>query len=200
MPENLQKIDVFRDVVFNDASSTAENIRIKAEQESVRIVEQAEDEFLRDAYYKVSENTRKIKNECKRKVSKSSYEAHKAVLAKRNEIVNRFFDDVKNELSDFADSGRYSAYLVNKLLEVNSALPFYPGVVIHVAPKDRDLDLFAKSYSFLKTAVNNNIKIGGFKAFYPKEKIFADVTLDRALADARAGFSGKAELRLDNIV
>jgi vacuolar-type H+-ATPase subunit E/Vma4 len=200
MAESLQKIDMFRELVFNDAESVANNTKAKAEQESIRIIEQAEDEFLRDAYYKVSEGSRKIKGDCKRKVSKNSYEAHKAVLAKRNDIINGFFADVQKELSDFADSGKYSTYLINKMLEVNSAIPFYDGVVIQVSPKDKELDIFAKSYSFLTTKVNANIKIGGFKAFYPNEKIFADVTLDRALANEREIFAMKSELRLDNVL
>ena len=127
----------------------------------------------------------------KKEFSRCDFETTKAVRAHRNELIEGFFSEISKELSEFTKSDKYDGYLENSITRAEGALG--KGCVILAAVKDVDK---VKALTENEVRADSSIILGGICALDEDKGLFADLSIDAALADEKEKFSDKAELRL----
>lgn len=127
----------------------------------------------------------------KKEFSRCDFETAKAVRAHRNELVEDFFAEIAGELSEFAGSEKYGGYLESSIRKAETALG--KGCVILAALRDVER---VRALTKNEVRPDSSITLGGICAMDESRGLFADLSLDAALADEKEKFSDKAELRL----
>lgn len=127
----------------------------------------------------------------KKEFSRCDFETTKAVRAHRNELIEGFFAEISEELAEFTRSAKYDGYLENSIKKAEDTLG--KGCVILAAVKDVDR---VKALTKNEVRADSSIIIGGICAMDEGKGLFADLSIDAALADEKEKFSDKAELRL----
>ncbi|GHU59024.1 hypothetical protein FACS1894133_4900 [Clostridia bacterium] len=198
MEEN-EKIAAFRDSVRVGIERKISGVVEEAERQSKIIIENAEDQFLRHSYDVINRRSKIIKSVSRRRVATANTEAKRETLKRRNDLVGEFFAGIRANVVEFTKSRGYSTFIEAKLIRVNAEKPVYNWTRIMVREQDLPLaqSLTAK-YEGLHAEIDNGIKVGGFILFYPKEKQYIDMTLDKSLQTARENFIYNAELMLPN--
>lgn len=193
---NDQKITAFQDSVHKEIDDEINYIISHASEERSRIIEQAKDDFLNDSFRRISDETKIIKNKCRHRVSKQSFDSNKAVLEKRNSLIDEFFFSLEKKLKDFTASKEYDNYLAKTLKDINKTQPLYEGVVVHVNNADLTKSSLLGDVKGVRLEASKKIKLGGMTIFYPNEKLYIDLTLDKQLKKERENFTKNPELRL----
>lgn len=193
---NNQKIAAFQDSVLKEIDDKIVHMLANANEERKRIVEKAKDDYLVESFRRVSNETKLIKNACRRRVSKQSFDSERAVLTERNSLIDDFFGGIEKKLKAFAVSSGYADYFKDVLKSANEKMPFYEGVTVQVSPADYAKTALLNDFPALKAESSRKIKIGGMTVYYPNEKLYVDLTLDKQLKKERDGFVNNSELRL----
>lgn len=127
----------------------------------------------------------------KKELSRCEFETTKAVRAHRKNIIDGFFEEIRGELAEFAKSDKYDGYLKRALDKAESEL--CGSFTVLAAPKDVER---VKKLTKHEVRAELSIMIGGISAICEEKGLFADYTLDNALAEERDAFTDKPELRL----
>ena len=102
-----------------------------------------------------------IQSDIKRQMAKAELSAKRELLLYRNQISEKVFQNVKKQLSDFAQSSDYKTYLINSIRDCinNQSLQD-----IKILVRQEDLDLLRENDFTQQFAVeqDSSIRLGGF--------------------------------------
>ncbi|MCM1164998.1 MAG: hypothetical protein NC299_14465 [Lachnospiraceae bacterium] len=188
---NSSKLERFRAQIDRQAdeeiSELTERIR-----EKKNAAGKAKAEFAaREALARVHAEQNSAAARYKKEFSRCDFETTKAVRAHRNELIEGFFAEISEELSEFTRSDKYDGYLESSIARAEAALG--KGCVIMAAVKDVDR---VRALTKNEVRADSSIILGGICALDEVKGLFADLSIDAALADEKEKFSDKAELRL----
>ena len=185
----------------------------KAEKFRVAINKQADDEIARSVKeirakksaagkareeHELAEALAKVRAErsaqemrFKKEISRCEFETTKAVRVRRKELIDGFFEEIRADLVEFAQSKKYDDYIKRSLAKAETEL----GGKLVVFAAGRDVEA-VKKWTVHEVRVDNKIMIGGIAALDEEKGLYADYTLDNALEQEREAFTDKPELRL----
>lgn len=127
----------------------------------------------------------------KKEMSRCDFETARAVRVHRKELIDGFFNEIRQDLVEFTRSSKYDGYLWNSLKKAEAELG--KGCVILAAVKDVSrLEGLTQS----EVREDNSIQIGGICAMDEKRGLFVDFSMDKALENELENFSNRTELRL----
>lgn len=188
---NSSKLERFRAQIDKQADEEIAQLTARI-REKKNAAGKAKAEFAaREALAQVRAEQNSAAARYKKEFSRCDFETTKAVRAHRNEIVESFFSEISEELAEFTKSAKYDGYLENSIKKAEEALG--KGCVILAAAKDVDR---VKALTKNEIRADNSILLGGICAMDEKRGLFADLSMDAALAEEKEKFSDKAELRL----
>lgn len=188
---NSSKLERFRAQIDRQADEEIAELTARI-REKKNAAGKAKAEFAaREALAQVHAEQNSAAARYKKEFSRCDFETTKAVRAHRNELVEGFFAEISEELSEFTKSAKYDGYLERSIKRAEDALG--KGCVILAAVKDVDR---VKALTKNEVRADNSILLGGICALDEGKGLFADLSLDAALADEKEKFSDKAELRL----
>ncbi|MCL1822589.1 MAG: hypothetical protein FWG44_00100 [Oscillospiraceae bacterium] len=188
---NNKTLENIRLSVIRETDETAAAITECAEKEKMDLINQTCDDCIALSYERVTEGVREIKQTCARRVSKNSFDVFKAILSRREELIEELFTEISDELIRFTESKDYISFTENKLKQADSERPL-KNAVAYIKSED------AGKIKCLgaEVRISEKIKLGGVNLFYPDEKIWVDLTLDKLLRDERNHFAHKSELEI----
>ncbi|MBD5128546.1 MAG: hypothetical protein HDT43_01255 [Ruminococcaceae bacterium] len=188
---NSSKLERFRAHIDKQADEEIAELTARI-REKKNAAGKAKAEFAaREALAQVHAEQNSAAARYKKEFSRCDFETTKAVRAHRNELIEGFFAEISEELSEFTKSEKYGGYLENSIKRAEGALG--KGCVILAAVKDVDR---VKALTENEVRADNSIILGGICALDEEKGLFADLSIDAALADEKEKFSDKAELRL----
>lgn len=118
------KLDTFAAMVLKDAAHKAGLLLNQARQENLKLMEEQEIIFLRDAYHSIQEAINKIEKENNEVYSAKLFEAKQLLFKKRQEIMEGVFQRVQDRLEQYREREEYAdrleAFLRNGLKEVGT--------------------------------------------------------------------------------
>ncbi|MGN0680304.1 MAG: V-type ATP synthase subunit E family protein [Oscillospiraceae bacterium] len=188
---NASKISRFQAAVDEQADKEiAQRVAQIRERNSAagKIRAQAED---REELAKIRAERNAAETRIKKELSRCDFEIERAVLSHRKELIDGFFEELKDELAAFAASDKYEAHLKKSLEKATEAL----GKEFVVLAKAADIDK-VKVLTQNEVRVDVSITIGGICAMNEDKGLFADFSLDSALDEEREAFVSKKELTI----
>ncbi len=127
----------------------------------------------------------------KKELSRCEFETTKAVRAHRREMIDDFFEEIREELVRFARSDKYDELLKRSLAKAESEL----GSSFTVLAAAKDVER-VKKLTKHEVRAELSIMLGGISAVCEEKGLYTDYTLDSALAEEKEAFTDKQELRL----
>lgn len=188
---NSSKLERFRTQIDKQADEEIAELTARI-REKKNAAGKAKAEFAaREALAQVRAEQNSAAAKYKKEFSRCDFETTKAVRAHRSELIESFFAEISEELAEFTKSAKYDGYLERSIAGAEDALG--KGCVILAALKDVDR---VKALTKNEVRADNSIILGGICAMDESKGLFADLSIDAALADEKEKFSDKAELRL----
>lgn len=188
---NSSKLERFRAQIDRQADEEIAELTARI-REKKNAAGKAKAEFAaREALAQIHAEQNSAAARYKKEFSRCDFETTKAVRAHRNELIEGFFTEISEELSEFTKSDKYDGYLENSIKKAERALG--KGCVILAAVKDVDR---VRALTKNEVRADSSIMLGGICALDEDKGLFADLSIDAALADEKEKFSDKAELRL----
>ena len=132
-----------------------------------------------------------VESRVKKEMSRSDFETARAVRVHRKELIDGFFEEIREDLVEFTQSTEYDGYLWKSLKKAEET--FGKDCVILAAVKDIPR---LEGMTRCEIRVENSILIGGICAMDEKRGLFIDLSIDKALQDEMEAFSQRPELRL----
>lgn len=173
------KLDKFKNAVFSDAKSQADEIIRISEEKSKDDIDKA----LNDANEMVKRETAKIDEEVDRKIkfalSKNLLESKSRVIEKRQELIDNIFAGVKKQLEDFSNTDKYTDFILEKIKSAEKQYPNQKGI-IYLRSKDMK---FKDKFSSDKFSVREreSMELGGVMIAFESIGIILDNTFENAL-------------------
>ena len=192
MENQTNKLERFKQAVFEDAEKQAKLITEAADKQRETELAQAkiEAQSLADSKKAASDKTEEAR--AVREISSKQLEAKRNVLCHREKLIDSVFDSVKNRLAAFKASGEYELWLKEKAEKCKQTYPEHKGV-LYLSPEDMT---FAPELAGFEVKSRDSIELGGVLAVYDDMGIALDYTFDSAFEQQRSAFTEKAELVL----
>ena len=192
MENQTNKLERFKQAVFEDAEKQAKLITEAADKQRETELAQAkiEAQSLADSKKAAADKTEEAR--AVREISSKQLEAKRNVLCHREKLIDSVFDSVKNRLAAFKASGEYELWLKEKAEKCKQTYPEHKGV-LYLSPEDMT---FAPELAGFEVKSRDSIELGGVLAVYDDMGIALDYTFDSAFEQQRSAFTEKAELVL----
>ena len=186
-----EKLDMFRDVIARQTDEEINDLCNKARAQRAASGKGRQDAAAKEALDEVRAKCDALTAKHRRELSRCDFETNRAILSHRNELIADFFSEIEADIERFVSSESYDDYLKGAIERAAALLG--GGIVIYAAGRDAER---VRSLTSLEVRTDVTIRLGGISAADEEKGLFADLTLDRALADERDAFSDKSELRL----
>lgn len=200
MTEASEKLELFSKTVFKETSEKVSKMIREAEKIRDDRILGASDRFLAMATTRIEDEKRAIEQKYVRLRASEKLQANKELLALRESLIEKLFDNVKKRLSEYTEKDEYAGKLESICLSIANE---HEGKTGEICLSRKDYELSEKILSKLPagyTAVaDKSIKLGGVKVIFEKDNIMCDMTYDCALEEARESFCLEEKLRLEAV-
>ena len=193
MTDQTQKLEKFKQAVFDEAAAKADEIIKETEEQCEEMVARAK----ADADYLVSESKARADKEYRestqRTESAGKLESRRKVLTAREEIIGKVFANVREKLEAFRGTADYEGLLIKRVEECAKAYPDKKGEVRVAAADMKYADKLTCGGRFT-VCESSNILLGGVMVVFPEDNLAMDCTFDNEYNRQKNGFAGKAGL------
>ncbi|MBR1422569.1 MAG: V-type ATP synthase subunit E [Ruminococcus sp.] len=187
-----EKLERFRQAVFDEADRKARDITEAAELEYKNRLDEAQNNAAQSEQDAKKEADRAMQDRQLREVSAQRIGSQRNVLIHREELIERVFSNVRQKLADLRKTDKYKAYLKQKATLAWGEYPEFKGTA-YLAPEDMK---YADVFDGFEVKERDGIELGGVLIVYDEQGIALDNTFDSAFEEQRALFSNRSELAL----
>lgn len=188
---NASKLGRFKAAIEKQAEEEAKRLtmELRAKDEEVSKVRAGYELHKESAKIRAERNAAEIR--IKKEISRCESEIERAALSHRKELIDGFFEELREELQRFTESGEYDKYIKKSLDKAADEL----GSDFVVLARQCDLDR-VKRVTNAEVRVDHTIIIGGICAMSQSKGLFADYSFDNSLKEEKQAFVSRKELML----
>lgn len=191
-----EKLQRFSESVYKDAQNQCEVLLKEAEEKANAETDVFETECLETAYKTIKKQMTQILRSANEKVSKAEIDAKKALLLKREEILNEVFSSVLNKIAAYKQTEDYKKYLIDAVLKAKES-GGKDGITVHLASSDAGYAKIIEEQCGVNTAVSDTDDfIGGICVLMKNSNQIIDMSFAMRLGEAREEFLKSSGLTL----
>ena len=116
------KINNFRNCVLIDAKKQRDEILCEAENYENAQKQAAEKEIFSHIYDSLQQCRIKLEKEAGEKISEASEKCRRSIIAKREEITDKVFEQLRERIEEIRTTDKYKVYLENCIKEAADAV------------------------------------------------------------------------------
>lgn len=183
------RLEQFRQAINTQADAEAAELTRQYEEKREAMAKEKSERSSGEALAEIKSERARAAAYFRKELSRCEFDKKNAVLAHRSELLEKLFKEISQRISDWTNTPAYMDYLKNALEKAERQ--FGSGIVICA----RAADIPAlRELTKLPVNEDNSIILGGISAY--SDHRFADFTLDSRLAEQKADFPRREELRL----
>ena len=198
MSYDEKKLVNFKELILNDAKEKAKKIEEESmafEKEELKKIEESSNV---KALEELEREVKNLKSEYEYKLSKKSFEIKKAILEKRNCLIEDLFEKCRKTILNFTTTKEYEEYVINKIKKYVEPNISYK-ILVKISKADFKLKENILNISeVFELEEDFKIKLGGFKVVDLKKSIEFDETFDSSLENLFEDFFKNSKLNLKN--
>lgn len=182
-------LEYFQKAINLEADREREEILSEAKEIEANALEKIRNESSRDAKIQMDKEINEIILENKKEISTMQRKINLDLIAKREELQNKVFEEAKQQLLAFTNDAKYQAWVEKQIQSLDLDL-YEGGLEIRITSKDEALFATLKS-SFngeVQIVVDNALEIGGFVATNRAKGLIVDCSLDDRLESCKEWF------------
>lgn len=189
MQNEQQLLDYFKREIARESNAEKEQSLAEAKSIKDKALEKIKHDATVDAKRKMEREINEISLNNQREISKMQKSINRELIAKRQALQNEIFDQASKQLTAFANSDDYQAFLEKNIALLSDDI--YAGHLdIQVNEKDVTLmeTLMKKTGHQVYIQASADITIGGFIAINRELGMIADYSLDTRLEEQKEWF------------
>ncbi len=196
-----EKLNQFSAVVLSDAQKKRAEIEAENEMIKKQKNDEAQNEFLKDAYEKIQSAVTKIRREDNEKVLMAGVNARKEIFAAREKIIEDVFNEIKENLLSFTKTPDYAQWLKRQIQKAAEEIGEGEKTVF-ARKEDMELvnriikDIPGENAQITAEEIGEDI-LGGVKVRNDVHGIISDCTFDELLAGKKADFLNRSGLSIE---
>lgn len=189
---NDTNLNEFIEAVNTDVDKKIEEMQVRAEEQRISLLEDAEDEALNNAYIKIKSCVTEEKYKSKIAVSKAEQEARVKLLTYREFLVEKMFGSIYDKLIHFTESEAYKTFLQSLLKDEK----IDEDTIIYLREKDLIYEEMLREVTGPSCTfeTDSGIEIGGLSVFDRKRSVLNNKTLDIMFEEQKKNFSSSYRL------
>lgn len=189
MTSSEEKLSKFSTAINHYAQEQREKIEQEISEFKQNQLEEAERQVLHEAYQLIQGEMTAMRDGIVRDIAHREMNARKELLEKRKNIENDVFAKAKERLLDYSKSAQYPSLLQKYATGLSELFP-ETGTVLCVKKEDLQYeDLLRQAFKKECTVqADQDILIGGVRAYHAERGIMADETLDTMLESQQEWF------------
>ena len=170
----------FENIIFSDVDSKVNATIEEADRYKENALSEHHEQIMDKYFDYMQDQVHLIQSDIKRQMAKAELSAKRELLLYRNQISEKVFQNVKKQLSDFAQSSDYKTYLMNSIRDCTDSNSF-PDAKILVRQEDLT---FLKENDFnqhFTIEQDSSIRLGGFILLDKSAGMMIDQSFDSKL-------------------
>lgn len=183
------RLEQFRQAINNQADAEAAGITRQAEEKRAALEKEKSERSSGAALGEIRTERARTAAKFRKELSRCEFDRKNNVLAYRNQLLEQLFAEIRRRISAWTSTPEYTEYLKKALEKAQQDIP--GNIVINARAADIPA---VKALTSLPVEEDNSIILGGISAY--AANLFADYTLDSRLAEQKADFPNRSELRL----
>ena len=191
-PEKLEK---FKQAVSDEARQRAEEILNETRAECEDRLKTARSETMRLTAESKDRIDEEYRTASVREISSESLSSRRNILLKREEMIERVFENVRARLGEYRKTPDYEKLLIKRAEECAKARPGKKGILL-LSPADMGFKYKLTAGGQFTVKSSPAIELGGITVIYEDENLALDCTFDSDLAAGREGFAARAGLTI----
>lgn len=196
MYNESEKLSKFKNAVFDDAENQVRSIITRAQNDADEKLKKAHKNAETHEKEMCSQIDREEDSRAVREISSAGLEEKRRLLLHRQDIIEKVFQKVKNNLTKFQDSSEYENYLLSKVRECAESCSDEEGRV-YLCHKDMKYSKKLSLDGRFQVLENETFSLGGVMVVFDNKSIAFDHTFDSAVEEEIQRFTKRRELILD---
>ncbi|MCD7893840.1 MAG: V-type ATP synthase subunit E [Erysipelotrichaceae bacterium] len=175
----------------NEENAILEEVKALEEEAYSSMKKEAE----RDADLKLKQEVEEMSSQAASEISEIHTDRTKKLIKKRDEYVNKVFNEAKEELIEFSKSNEYMPFMKAKIEKVADTFKD-TDAILYIKEDDLSLkDELLKALGYdIEVKASDDIEIGGIMIEDLKNALIVDETLDFALKNQKEWFNKNSGL------
>ncbi|MCI8416319.1 MAG: hypothetical protein HFI33_02255 [Lachnospiraceae bacterium] len=182
-----EKLQHFEEYAMEDARGQSARLVEECQTAMETIFQEHKEKKLRQKDLHIKTETEQIIRDNNKELSQEQIQIKRTVRKKTEELKDKLFVELRNQLCSFMDTPAYSAMLVRQIQE---ALEFAAGqeIIIYIDPADssRKMELEAKVQAPL--TISQYSFFGGMRAVIPSKNILIDQSFETKIEEEKERF------------
>lgn len=193
-----EKLNKFQSAVFNEIETKKDEATIESSKEFAKKLRDNTDRKLQMSYDSIQEKTGNIKKDTKRELAKIGLDNKRALISKRNELVEEMFKSIEDKISGFVKTQEYQDYFLDEIENFSKKYEL-SDVEIHIGENDKNKEIYIqKAYKLpCNIVIDKRITFGGFAVKDEESCMYYDYTLNNKLKENRVDFVGNTNFALN---
>lgn len=184
MPQNEEKLELFRQAILEKANAQKEAVRQETEARKKKVLDEEEAKLLEGFYRETQTKIQKIKAQNIKELGQASTRLKRELYAQREQYVNEILARVRADLAAFVQSEAYGDFLEKKAGKLCAQ---WPGGTLRLRPEDRAFGERLGKYG-CPVETDPAIHLGGLVLYDPEKGAVIDESLDAALEAQKEWF------------
>ncbi|MBR0575349.1 V-type ATP synthase subunit E [Proteiniclasticum sp. BAD-10] len=184
----------FKQEIRKVSEKELEEVRREIEKIKNKVVTELEETAKLNAKIIVDQELKEIDSDHAISLSRLADDNNRRLMAKRQELTEGLFADVRNKLLAYAATDDYKTMMGEKTRKL--AQRFRADAVLIVGKRDESLlpELLRSFSEGTQGTVDPQIELGGFRLEVKKDRIIVDETFDSTLNEEREKFYANSNL------
>jgi vacuolar-type H+-ATPase subunit E/Vma4 len=184
----------FKQEIRKVSEKELEEVQREIEKIKNKVVTELEETAKLNAKIIVDQELKEIDSDHAISLSRLADDNNRRLMAKRQELAEGLFSDVRNKLLAYAATEEYKQMMVEKTRKL--AQRFSADAVLIVGKRDESLlpELLRSFSEGAQGTVDPQIELGGFRLEVRKDRIIVDETFDSTLNEEREKFYANSNL------
>lgn len=156
-----EKLQRFENIIFSDVDAKVNATIEEADRNKENALSEHQEKIMDKYFDYMQDQVQLIQSDIKRQMAKAELSAKRELLLYRNQISDKVFQNVKKQLSDFAQSDDYPIYLTDS---IRDCLQNQSMQDVKILVRKEDLSLLQENEFTQQFAVeqDSSIQLGGF--------------------------------------
>lgn len=185
----------FDKAINNEADKKISTLRKEIDYLYAKEMKKIKDNLMVKKNLQLNKNLRELQIEYQDQINKIGVGFDEKLIKERSFMINIVFQSVLLELGDFIQTKAYDDLMEKRIIEINKFVKD-KKVIFNISEIDQRIAKIIEKT--MKTPyeiqVGNNIRIGGFIAEIPSDKVEIDETLDSKLKERKEWFYKNSKL------
>lgn len=189
MSFNKDKLRAFENAILEETDEKINQLEEEVKKYEEAEIEKAKNDDYNRMFNYMQEKVQEIKHKYRQDITRYELQTKRSIFMYRNSLADKIFDEVSENLVEFAKSDKYLDFIIRK---INDSLDVFPCETAKLLVSKKDLELSEKIKekvsAITDVVVDKKNVLGGFILMNEEAGLLIDQTFKTLIEDEKQKF------------